>query len=101
MHRHAGEGLELPGGEAEPFAGVVAEPGEAEGVLSLLPQEGRRQRAEDAAAACLLPGEAPEVAVEEERALATVEVGMLIAAGWLQQLGRHEIDAGRDRGGWR
>jgi hypothetical protein len=67
--------------------------------MSLPPQESAGQRAEDAAAARLLTREAAEEPVEEERALVTIEVTVLVAGGRLEQLGWNEIEARSGRGG--
>jgi len=93
-----GERLELAGREAEALTRKVSEPGEAERVLALLPEEGAGEGAEHAAAARLLAREAAEVAVEQERALVPHDVPLLVAGRRLEMLGRHEIEA-RGRGG--
>jgi len=95
---HVRERLELTGGEAEALARVVADPGKAERVLALLPEEGAGHGAEDAAAARLLAREAAEVAVEKERALVTHEVTPLVTGRRLEMLGRDEIEASEGRG---
>ena len=65
------EGIELARGEAEPFAGVVLDGGEAEGVLAFLFEEDVGAAAEGAAAGGLLTGEAPEAAIERQRGVAS------------------------------
>ena len=67
------ETLELARREAEPLADIIAQPGEAQGVVPLLPEEGVRQASEDTTTAGVLSRQAAEVAVEDQGGVVAAE----------------------------
>jgi hypothetical protein len=67
------EALHLARGEAEPLAGVIAEPAEAEVVMGATAEERMREPAEHDPAARLLRGESAKPAVENECGVVGVE----------------------------
>ncbi|TMA33220.1 MAG: hypothetical protein E6J79_18185 [Deltaproteobacteria bacterium] len=60
------------------------------------PEEGGGEPAEHAAAEGVLTGEAAQVAVEDLRARGAIEMAILVAAGRLEDLGRHDLHGGED-----
>ena len=63
----------LARGDAEPFAAVVAEPAEAEVVMTAPAEECPREPAEDYATARVLGGESTKPAVEDQRGVVRAE----------------------------